>query len=229
MTETETIITPNTVAEKVVIAAFDLEEQGESPFSAEALIVTAWGRYPDTFGLRYYESTHPDSNKVLASIMGRRGLTNRGWFVKVDQKKYELTREGRQVARRILKPGEACEEEPATRELTEDQDHLLQRLLGSSAADKVQQDPALPLTFADACRFWNITDSLQTEDLDNRLQQVETQLGEIDRVLGTAAARLRDGRTVLPDDVSFLGDLNSALVQRFNRHLNLLRHRTGKG
>src|SRR5262249_20107359 len=40
---------PETLPEKVLLAASQLESQGQSPFSAEALIVTAWQRYPRTF------------------------------------------------------------------------------------------------------------------------------------------------------------------------------------
>ena len=63
-----------TVPEKILLAAFQLEEQGQSPFSAESLIVTAWQKYPRTFGLKGYDEQYPDSNKVLASIMGEKGL-----------------------------------------------------------------------------------------------------------------------------------------------------------
>lgn len=221
---------PGTVAEKVVLAGFALEEDGESPFTAEALIVTAWRKFPDTFGLRYYSELYPDSNKVLASIMGRRGLTKRGWFVKVGQKQYELTHDGRQVARRLLYPDQEPEPEPTPKQLTDAQDRLMQRLLSCSAVEKCQQKDnqggAPDLTFVDACRFWGITESLQNQNVDDRLEQLEIQLGEIDRFLGTASLRLRDGRTIQPDDVTFLGNLHTGLTERFQRHLNLLRHRT---
>ena len=35
-------IVESTVPEKILLAAFQLEEAGQSPFSAEALIVAAW-------------------------------------------------------------------------------------------------------------------------------------------------------------------------------------------
>ena len=79
-------------------------KSGQSPFSAEALIVAAWQKYPQTFGLKGYAEQYPDSNKVLTSIMGEKGLARRGWLVKMGQKLYALTREGRQVVRRLL-PG----------------------------------------------------------------------------------------------------------------------------
>ena len=63
-----------TVPEQILLAAHQLEEQGQSPFSAEALIVASWKLFPATFGLKGYIELYPDSNKVLSSIMGERGL-----------------------------------------------------------------------------------------------------------------------------------------------------------
>jgi hypothetical protein len=40
-----------TVMEKILLAAHQLEQEGQSPFSAEALIVTSWQKFPKTFGL----------------------------------------------------------------------------------------------------------------------------------------------------------------------------------
>jgi len=80
-----------TVPEKILLAAHQLEEQGQSPFSAEALIVAAWQKFPKTFGLKGYTDQHPDSNKVLSCIMGERGLARRGWLSKMGQKLYALT------------------------------------------------------------------------------------------------------------------------------------------
>src|SRR5207237_3082659 len=96
-----------TVTEKILLASFQLEQEGQSPFSAEALIVACWQKFPRTFGLKGYTDLYPDSNKVLSSIMGERGLTRRGWLVKMGQKLYALTREGRHVTARLAQGGEA--------------------------------------------------------------------------------------------------------------------------
>src|SRR5438067_10047204 len=88
-----------TVPEKILLAAHHLEEQGQSPFSAEALIVASWQKFPKSFGLKGYADQHPDSNKVLSSIMGERGLARRGWLAKMGQKLYSLTKEGHGVVR----------------------------------------------------------------------------------------------------------------------------------
>src|SRR3954469_12161510 len=120
-----------TLPEKILLAAQSLEEAGQSPFSAEALIVSAWQKYPRTFGLKGYEEQYPDSNKVLSGIMGERGLPRRGWMTQVGQKLYSLTRDGRQVVRKLIQ-GEDVPPLTAKRavaKLSREQDLLLQALL----------------------------------------------------------------------------------------------------
>src|SRR5947207_8895576 len=96
-----------TVPEKILLAADVLDKEGQSPFSAEALIVASWQKFPKTFGLKGFAEQYPDSNKILSSIMGEKGLARRGWLAKMGQKLYALTRDGRAVVRRVtLEEGE---------------------------------------------------------------------------------------------------------------------------
>src|SRR6187399_567069 len=147
-----------TVPEKILLAADTLDKQGPSPFRAEALIVFSWQKFPKTFGLKGYAEQYPDSNKILSSIMGEKGLARRGWLVKMGQKMYALTREGRQVVRRVMLEEE--ESGPAHMvKLTRDQEKFLQGLLDSTAVQKFEENRKGELTFADACRFWGITEN----------------------------------------------------------------------
>jgi hypothetical protein len=215
-----------TLPEKILLAASGLEELGQSPFPAEALIVAAWQKYPRTFGLKGFEEKHPDSNKVLASLMGEKGLARRGWLLKAGQKLYQLTREGRQVVQR-LQQGEAT---PPPRpagpvKLARDHDKLLQGLLVSTAYDLFRQGRKQELKFADACRFWDISESLSGAAVDARLDQVEVALAESERVMGDAGAVLANGQHIGTDDTGVLCDVHGYLRQRFSPHLNLLRKR----
>src|SRR5262249_3537218 len=115
------IVAECTVPEKILLAAFELEEQGTSPFSAEDLIVGSWKKFPKTFGLKGYADQSPDSNKILTSIMGEKGLARRGWLAKMGQKLYTLTREGRQAVRRIMQ-GEEAPPVERTSKLSRDQE-----------------------------------------------------------------------------------------------------------
>jgi hypothetical protein len=218
-----------TVPEKILLAAFQLEEQGQSPFSAEALIVTAWQKYPRTFGLKGYDNQYPDSNKVLASIMGEKGLTRRGWLSKPGQKLYTLTHDGRRVVRRLLHG----DDQPAARhdrpvKLPREHDKLLQGLFAASAYDKFREGRQQELTFADACRFWSITENLTGDALDARLDHVRAALAEAERQIGLGSANLSDGHSISLDDVGQLCDIHNHLLQRFSRHLTLLRNRTAR-
>ncbi|HJT76800.1 MAG TPA: hypothetical protein VJ739_06320 [Gemmataceae bacterium] len=217
-----------TVSEMILLAAWELEEQGQSPFSAEALIVTSWQKFPRAFGLKGYADQHPDSNKILASIMGRKGLTRRSLLVKMGQKLYALTREGRQAVRALQN---ADEERPAATEavkLPRDQEKFLLALLASTALEKFKEGRRQELTFADACRFWGITENLHGEVLDARLDRAQSALASVRRLIGTGSAVLSNGRSVDTDEVAQLGQVHAYLEERFNRHLTVLRSRSGR-
>jgi hypothetical protein len=217
-----------TVPEKILIAASILEESGQSPFSAEALIVAAWQKYPKSFGLKGFADQYPDSNKVLTSIMGEKGLARKGWLAKMGQKLYSLTREGRGVVRR-LQQGEAAQPAPpagSSSSLTRDQEKLLQNLYNCSAWHKYRENRKSELTFADACRFWGITDNMSGDALDARMEQLRIDLTGIEVRLG-AGTVLGDGRNVTPEELGSFLDTHAFLEGRFARHLNLLRSRGG--
>lgn len=214
-----------TVPEKILLAAEYLDKQGQSPFSAEALAVASWQKFPKTFGLKGYSEQYPDNNKILCSIMGEKGLARRGWLVKMGQKMYGLTREGRNVVRRVL----LQEEEPAPSDLLKlgrDQEKFLQALFDSSAVQKFNENRKAELTFADACRFWGITENMKGDALDARLVQVQEMLTELDRTFADADAKLSNGREVDAGDIRVLTNIHRYMEDRFDRHLNLLRSRS---
>jgi hypothetical protein len=216
-----------TLPEKILLAAASLEDQGQTPFTAEALIVSAWQKYPKTFGLKGFEEQYPDSNKVLSGIMGEKGLPRRGWMAKVGQKLYSLTRDGRQVVRK-LQQGEATPPLTARRmaqSLNREQDLLLQGMLASSVYQKLRQDRQSDWSFSEACRFWSIGDRTGAA-VDSRLDELQTQLNAIERIVLAGPQTLGNGRSVSAIEVGQLCDLHSQLEQRFARHLNLLRSRS---
>jgi hypothetical protein len=216
-----------TVPEKILVAADQLDKQGQSPFSAEALIVAAWQKFPKTFGLKGFAEHYPDSNKILSSIMGEKGLARRGWLVKMGQKMYALTREGRQVVRRVT----LDDEDPGPSsmvKLSRDQEKFVSGLLESSAVQKFEENRKGELTFADACRYWGITENMKGEALDGKLEQFEHLLAELDRVFADADSVLSNGRAVSAGEVRVLSNIHRYMEDRFDRHLNLLRSRVGK-
>ncbi len=222
-------ITELTVPEKILLAADSLEKQGQSPFSAEALIVASWQQHPKTFGLRGYTEQYPDSNKVLSSIMGEKGLARRGWLVKMGQKLYALTREGRQMVRRLLQQEDDPADAPAnTVRLGREHEKFLQTLLDSTAVEKFEDGRKAELSFADACRFWSITENMKGDALDDRLGQFAKSLEELDRLLAQDDAEMTNGRVVTAGDLRVVGNIHRYMEDRFGRHLTLLRTRSGK-
>jgi hypothetical protein len=221
-----------TVPEKILLAAYQLENEGQSPFSAEALIVASWQKFPRTFGLKGYADLYPDSNKILSSIMGEKGLARRGWLMKMGQKLYSLTNSGRQVVKRLL---EGEEPVPAPRvtvpkapKISREQEKFLSGLFESTALEKFDEGRKPEITFGDACRFWGITETTHGETLNSRLNRVRTQLSEIDGMLNKGDMELSSGRSISGQDLSHLAGVHEYLEERFARHLNLLRNRVEK-
>ncbi len=213
-----------TVPEQILLAAHQLEEQGQSPFSAEALVVSSWKLFPNTFGLKGYTELYPDSNKVLSSIMGERGLARKGWLIKMGQKLYAMTREGRQVVRRLQGQEPVSGDDPPIK-LSRDQEKFLLTLFASTAVQKFEESRKEELTFADACRFWGITENLHGEALDARLDKLRLNLADIDRLISTGSADLSNGRSISIIDLDLLSNVHKYLSDRFARHLTLLRNR----
>lgn len=218
-----------TVPEKILVAADQLDKQGQTPFTAEALIVAVWQRFPNTFGLKGFVELYPDSNKVLSSLMGEKGLARRGWLVKTGQKVYALTREGRRVIHRVtMQEGEELPEAPKLQRLARELERFVVALLDSSAVQKFEENRKAELTFADACRFWGITENMKGDLLDEKIAQLEQYLVELDRIFADADAELSSGRVLTAGDIRVLTNIHRHMKDRFERHLNLLRSRTAK-
>lgn len=220
-------LTEYTLSEMILLAAHKLQDQGQSPFSAEDLIVASWREYPKAFGLKGYAEQYPDSNRVLASIMGERGLARKGWLAKMGQKLYSLSAEGQRVVKRLIEGIDEEEDAPepvSVQRLPRDQEKLLVSLLDSSARKKMEDEKAYELSFADACRFWSITDNLSTKDLDAQLDKVESTLSHAERAAAKGAIMIGH-REITRTDMELLRQCHEYLQERFERHLTLLRAR----
>jgi hypothetical protein len=222
-----TAVAECTVPEKILLAALELEQQGQSPFSAEALIVAAWQKFPKAFGLKGYTELYPDSNKVLSSIMGVRGLAGRGWLAKMGQKLYVLTRDGRQLVHRLRNDGTSPPAEEAVR-ASREQEKFLGGLWATVAFEKFAEGRKPEITFADACAFWGVSEAMRGETVNGRLDHVRAELAGLERLLTLGDTALSNGRSLSLADVNRLHDVSRYLEERFARHLNLLRSRAGR-
>jgi hypothetical protein len=217
-----------TVPEKILLAAENLEKQGQSPFTAEMLIVASWQRFSSTFGLKGFTEKYPDSNKILSSIMGEKGLARRGWLVKMGQKLYALTREGRNVIRRVMMEEEEDPPAGSVQRMSREHERFLKVLFDSSAVQKFEDNRKHELSFADACRFWSITENMKGELLDEKLEDMNTTLAELDRILADVDAEMSGGRVVTAGEIRVMTNIHRYMQDRFERHLNLLRSRASK-
>lgn len=153
------------VVQKLLISAYDLEESGKKPFSAEDLVVRAWKFFPDTFGLGGYRDgngilCHPDSNRVFAEIMGSKPIRKKGFLKKVGVKRYQLTAAGVENARMISSRFyDSSDQEPDIGKtgLSRETKQQLKRLFSSKAVEKYKEKRVDDITFYDACAFWGIS------------------------------------------------------------------------
>jgi hypothetical protein len=109
--------------------------------------------------------------------------------------------------------------------LSRDQEKFLLGLLSSPALEKFQQGLKLELTFADACRFWGISESLRGDALDTRLTRLRAGLADVDRLVANGGLDLSTGRSVTNEEVHLIHQVDEYLNDRFGRHLTLLRNR----
>jgi hypothetical protein len=109
-----------------------------------------------------------------------------------------------------------------------DHQKLLLSLFASTAFAWFEKGRQDELRFPDACRFWDVTPDLSVQALDARLDHIATVLAAVERQIGLGSATLSDGRSITAEDMGRLEDVHTLLLQRFARHLALLRDRAGR-
>jgi hypothetical protein len=141
---------------------------------------------------------------------------------------YALTREGRRVIRKLTLGEDEGPQEAQLQHLPRDLERFVIGLFDSSAVQKFEENRKAELTFADACRFWGITENMKGDQLDEKLSIVEKSLAELDRFFAENDAELSSGRVLTAGDIRVLTNIHRHMEDRFERHLNLLRSRAGK-
>jgi hypothetical protein len=209
--------------QKLLLAAYELQMKNKS-FSAEELVMGAWSRFPDTFGLQGFESKHPDSNKVLWRIMGKKGLRATGWLQKVREKTYRLTEAGKIAASKLQENGmqlngQAADFSRAARE-------IITRLLASKALNKVKEGKVELLAFRDAEEFWNISTRTNANTLTSRLAEVESVLASAEQYVRKTDKGLSLQNGSLQVGLSEIADLQNThevLQAHFKTNLEYIR------
>jgi len=217
-----------TVLEKLLLAAYALEESRSKTFTAEDLVVSAWSMFPTTFGLKGYldgqgTPMHPDSNRVFAEIMGSKPLRKRGYLSKTGPKQYALTETGRRIAQELQLPGpRSAQRARATRSsLPRDFDRLLRRMISSRASNKVKGGDTDGLSFFDACMFWGITPQSSAMKMSERLENAKQVVAVAHEVVGEGAVKTSSGM-ITHEDLQLLEEVDETLRERFKAELETI-------
>lgn len=219
-----------TISDKLLLAALDLVQEGRAEFTAEDLVVSAWRKYPDAFGLSGHTDPrgvpmYPDSNRVFAEIMGSKPVRKQGYLRKVGTKMYGLTEAGRSRAASLV--GGDWDTATTKASLPRDIGVELRRLLGSKAAEKVSEGRRVELTFYDACTFWGITPRSSAIELEGRLENMAKVVARAYTPLeGSSAAFEHGGPAYTRADLDQLRSVDEALQEMFSAELGTIRKRT---
>ena len=219
------------IQDKLLVAAFALEAEGRQRFSAEDLVVMAWKRYPDAFGLAGYTDKdgcpiYPNSNRVYAEIMGSKPLRKNGWLRKVGSKMYELTEAGRSKARSVsgIPATQGAEKWALAREQIE----FIRRLFDSRAATKFRAGQREEVSFFDGCGFWGISAGSNVKDLWSRFAEIEMILAKADATFSSRdTVRIKHGSGEFSaGDVRALREVHAFLQERFKSEIDHIKART---
>lgn len=219
------------VADKLLLAAYQLEENGVRPFTAEDLVVSAWRAFPDAFGLAGYRGgdgglAYPDSNRVFAEIMGSKPVRARGLLSKVGSKRYQLTEAGREYVRTLRKPDGDVIQKAGLERATE---HELKRLLSSNAFDKFRNGRTDDLTFFDASAFWGISSRSSAIELQGRVTNFLRIVGTASEIVGSKSATFEHGGAPFTRrDLDMLLNLHKQLTEKFDQELAIIRRRSDR-
>ena len=218
------------ISDKLVISAYSIEEEGQSPFSAEDLVVRAWQKFPDAFGLAgckndVGKSLYPDSNRVFAEIMGSKPIRQRGYLIKVGKKIYELTTAGREYAKNLL--GSANDSKIKKSGLPREIIKELKRLLFSKAVEKFKNNRNQEITFHDACVFWGISPRSSAIEFNGRIANLEKIIEAVIISIKERIVTFEHGaQTYSEKDISLLRMLHEHMLAKFESEIAVIKKRT---
>jgi hypothetical protein len=216
--------------EQVLLAALECSRGDlNKSFSVEELLLAAWKRDPTAWGLRGYETTHPDSLKMnteldRVSIRGRNlrgGLVSLGYLEKVRQRTYRLTPAGLANASELA--GANSEAKGfAERGLGD----AIGAILSHTVFREWLKDPSRPKHFRDAGHFWGIAPGTPPNVIRSRITSVDSTLRKASELLekkNLDEIWSRHGRALFDrNDILRAEEFQRLLKQRFGNDLATL-------
>jgi len=220
-----------TIPDKILLAAEDLRQE-KNIFTAEDLVVSAWKKFPDTFGLAGYAKWYPDSNRILSNIMGSKGLRAKNWIRKVGEKQYKLTQRGIDAAALLLIQSSENPEkaEGFLRAAVERRSMIkLEKLLQTNAARKALGFLGGEISFNDACGFWDISPRSNASTLNLRLSEIGDLFDHLQKWIAhdaSGSAGLQLSRlSIEKKDILLLVDLFKQMQEQFQDEISVIMKR----
>ena len=217
------------VAEKLLLAAHDLEKQGRRPFSAEDLVISAWRRFPDAFGLAGYHDEsgqlrYPNSNRVFAEIMGSKPIRKKGLLIKVSRRMYQLTEAGQEQVKLLQERRSKTHIKRAG--LARETEKELKRLFASKALDKFRNNRSEELTFYDACAFWGISPRSSAIELEGRIANLLAVVESARRIANKKMISFEHSGFAFGDsDLNVVLKVHQELLDRFQNEISTIQKR----
>jgi len=219
---------PIDLRRQLLVAALALaHEDLGAEMTFEQLLVEAWSRNPQAFGLRGFETKYPDSERLHRELdsrgKGQGGLVGQGLLEKVRPRVYRLTPQGMQLAAADADHGDPGVRERVDRRLEAE----VTRLISSNAFRKWLRDPAEPRSFREAGQFWRVSPGTPPQVIQERLTAVTSVLktahSALDRAGSDAALAGRGGGLLFTsEDLARCEEFHAVLIERFAGDLDVL-------
>jgi hypothetical protein len=220
-----------TIQEKLLLAALELESAGKDRFSAEDLVVIAWRKFPETFGLLGYADEHgiplyPNSNRIYAEIMGSKPLRRNGYLKKVGSKMYQLTELGRAHAKAVANNN--ITNNKTKWALAREYIEFIRRLFDTKAARKYREHRGEDISFFDACGFWGINPASNAKEIWAKFAEIESVLDITQKSFKEKeSVQFRHGGDDFSlSDLKTLIQLHSFLQAKFGTEIEHIKKRT---
>jgi len=211
--------------QQILLAAVELSGGDlQKTMTAEELLVCAWKKDRQAWGLRGFEDSFPDSSKLFKELdahAGKQGITGEGLLEKVHRRVFRLTPTGLAEAS-ALRPTDAITREKADRQL----EQVVKQIIEHPVFRDWLKDSTRPKYFREAGHFWGIAPGTPPKTVLERVSAVERTLSSALKALderGVNEFIEQRGKVLFErKDIERCLEFQRVLTERFRRDLALL-------
>ncbi len=212
--------------EKILVAAVEgTHGNCDLTFAMEDLVVWAWKREKQTWGLRGYEEIFPDSDKIQKELgsrgVGLKGVLDLGWLDRVGKRVYRLTSVGLATFAAFENVEQSLQQK-AGRELEAE----VTKILEHPVFRDWLKDNNKPKHFREAGHFWGIAPGTPKRTVRERVERIDKTLDAALRFLNdknTNEIIASRGKILFErNDISRCKSFQETLRFRFSRDLSAL-------